>query len=104
MKQVMNVIVICSLFVFGFVAFNSDVEIDSKRVQYVTVSHGDTLWSIADSLEHRNEVDIRDVIHTIKTMNELQESERLLPGTTIKVPTIQAKKGFFQEAYVASNQ
>lgn len=55
-------------------------------------------------MEHRNEVDIRDVIHTIKTMNELQESERLLPGTTIKVPTIQAKKGFFQEAYVASNQ
>jgi cell division protein YceG involved in septum cleavage len=50
----------------------------------VTVTHGDTLWDIADQYLG-NEMDIREAVHWIMTLNGIS-AEELQPGQTLKIP------------------
>jgi LysM repeat protein len=55
---------------------------DPEAVQYLTVSQGDTLWSLA---EQHAEGDPRDWIAQVVTLNALSSSE-LIPGQRIALP------------------
>jgi nucleoid-associated protein YgaU len=52
--------------------------------QAVVVHHGDTIWSIAESMASNNE-DVRDVVHRICKANSLK-SKIIHPGQKIIVP------------------
>lgn len=66
---------------------------DGKQPNYetISVSQGDTLWSIASNQQENNpyytEKDVRDIIKEIKKVNQLNNSE-LQIGQTIKVPVL----------------
>ncbi|MFB5067236.1 MAG: LysM peptidoglycan-binding domain-containing protein [Candidatus Wallacebacter cryptica] len=49
----------------------------------ITVSYGDTLWTIAQRIAPG--IDPRKVVWEIQTMNEI-ESARIFPGQTLQVP------------------
>lgn len=92
MKYTLNVVIaiVFALFVghtlFAATDQHAKFVIDKNHAQVVTISHGDTLWSIASKFTP-NELDIRDVIYAMKDMNNL-ENPTLHPGMQIKVPTI----------------
>lgn len=52
--------------------------------QFVTVCHGDTVWSIAEHWRDDKE-DIRDVVYRICKENNLK-SKYIYPGQILKVP------------------
>nr|WP_072514269.1 LysM peptidoglycan-binding domain-containing protein [Ndongobacter massiliensis] len=51
----------------------------------ILVKRGDTLWTIAEPIAARRNVDIRDVVQTISDYNDLQTS-LIQPGQSIEVP------------------
>ncbi len=55
----------------------------STSFEYVTVEHGDSLWSLAGALAP--EADPRDVIADVMSLNQL-ESSTVVPGQRIAVP------------------
>ena len=64
-----------------------------KEVEYTKlyITEGDTLWSIAKDLQNNNEYymskDIREIIYSIKTINNLQSSN-LLVNQEILIPVV----------------
>jgi len=57
--------------------------VSANTLDYVTVLAGDTLWTIAESVDP--ESDPRDVIHEIMTLNQLSTAA-LTPGQEIAIP------------------
>lgn len=55
----------------------------SASFEYVTIEHGDSLWSLAGALAP--EADPRDVIADVMSLNQL-ESSTVVPGQRIAVP------------------
>lgn len=53
-----------------------------RTLEYVTVNHGDSLWSLADQY---SEGDPRDWIAEVVTLNAL-DSSTLIPGQQIALP------------------
>lgn len=55
-----------------------------KTYYEVRVVPGDTLWSLAKN-NNKNNDDIREIIHTIKSINKLENSI-IKPGDIVKIP------------------
>ncbi len=70
---------------------------EKPTVNYVNiqVSSGDTVWSIASRYASDKE-DIRELVYTIKTINDLNHSASIYAGQTLKVPTNASSKGEFR--------
>ncbi|MBP2649503.1 MAG: Peptidoglycan-binding lysin protein [Firmicutes bacterium] len=71
--------------IYSNVHANNWVMPTSSQCQVVTVSKGDTLWSIASQRIHDNE-DIRCFVTAIKDINHLSEDVTIQPGQTLKIP------------------
>ncbi len=71
---------------FGFYHTGEHTVLDTKEVTHIRVQSGDTLWSIAGR-NVSSQIDIREYIYAIQTINKLDNGTVLSPGTTIKLPT-----------------
>ena len=67
-----------------------------------TVKSGDTLWDIASRSTASN-VDVREVVHTVKELNNISDSGNLTPGTKIKVPVYKTDSPTRAMDYMAQN-
>jgi LysM repeat protein len=56
---------------------------DIPQFDYVSVQHGDTLWSIAK--DYASNKDIREVIYEISKLNNIHNAT-IHPGDIIKIP------------------
>ena len=81
MKHIMIMLGICFAMVIGYQQTTPAME--SHSVQEITVKSGDTLWDIASRSTASN-VDVREVVHTVKELNNISDSGKLTPGTKIK--------------------
>lgn len=101
-KEFFIAIGMCLTLLIGFFTTNTSPELDVHNVKIITVKSGDTLWDIA-AANSSNSVDVREMVHALKDINELGDSGNLEPGSTLKVPTIQ--NGTVNTAnYVASKE
>lgn len=78
MKHIMIMLGICFAMVIGYQQTTPAME--SQSVQEVTVKSGDTLWDIASRSTGSN-MDVREVVHTVKEINNISDSGTLTPGT-----------------------
>lgn len=83
--------IILSVIVFSVLSFllisiftNSYVEGKSQDQNKIIVAQGDTLWSIAESID--TERDIRELVYDIQAMNKVDTSI-LYPGTVLIIPS-----------------
>ncbi len=88
-NMVILLLMVATLFV-GYMVSQPKVIIDRNYTQTVKVTKGDTLWTIAERVA-TPDVDIREVIYTMKEMNQLSSND-LIPGAVLKVPTVRAEK------------
>ncbi len=82
-KKFFSFIFIISLFAFFIIYTNSVAGYEEPQYQSIVVNSGDTLWSIAE--RYGNDSDIREYIHIIKKINNL-DSSVLYDNTAILVP------------------
>ncbi len=59
----------------------------AEEPHYVVVSRGDTLWSIAQSIEGSNYTDPRKLVYNLREMNNLS-SNTIYPGQKLLVPAL----------------
>jgi len=85
-----------SLLVVGWLVFivlvaadfsSSEYEINSMEV--VTVTSGDTLWSLASGIDAK--IDTRRVVEDIRAINEVKPGD-LRPGMSLKIPAYKEVK------------
>lgn len=88
-NMVILFLMLATLFV-GYMVSQPKVIIDRNYTQSIKVIKGDTLWTIAERVA-TPDVDIREVIYTMKEMNQLSGNE-LTPGIVLKVPTVRIEK------------
>lgn len=79
------------------------IELDMQNVRTVTVKAGDTVWDIA-SRHTNNHIDIREMVHAVSTLNKLDETANLEPGSTLKIPTIKTQDAKNSSEYLAQNE
>ena len=76
------------------ILFFTNISFSHTEIKYetISVSAGDTLWSIAKFEQINNKYfknyDIRDIIYQIKYINNLENNGILMVGDTLKIPTI----------------
>lgn len=87
----------------GYFINTPTIELDTQNVRTVTVKAGDTVWGIAT--EHSNSnIDVREMVHAVKSLNKLDERANLEPGSKIKVPTIKTPNHKLPVDYLAQNE
>lgn len=64
---------------FTFNVYSKDI----SQYEYISVTEGDTLWSIASS--YANDGDIRELIYTISKENNIYNAT-IYPNDIIKIP------------------
>ncbi|WP_277300629.1 LysM peptidoglycan-binding domain-containing protein [Veillonella montpellierensis] len=101
-RQIYMMVTLCLMIMIGYHVMGETVVLDTNNVQLVTVSNGDTIWSIAEK-NSSNDVDIRDVVYSIKDLNHIEKSGELVPGSKLKIPTIKVVKPLFDTSYIARN-
>lgn len=87
------VLTICLVFTFSFSlnSFLSNAKAESSQVAYkyyksITISNGETLWSIAkDNMDNEHYASINDYIKEVKKVNSLS-SDSISYGANIIVP------------------
>lgn len=86
--------IILVVFILSCIVFNINNSVSSEeKIEYktVTVSNGDTLWSIAKSEQETNQYyeknDIREIISNIKEINNLNSSN-LYSEQNLKIPVV----------------
>lgn len=86
--------IILVVFILSCILFNINNTVSSKeRIEYktVTVTSGDTLWSIAEIEQESNQYykdsDIREIISNIKEINNLSSSN-LYIEQNLKIPVV----------------
>lgn len=83
--------ILIALILFFPKATLSHNENEHPNYETISVTKGDTLWSIASKQQENNpyytEKDIRDIIKQLKKLNQLENSE-LQIGQTLKVPVL----------------
>lgn len=81
-------IIIALSFYFSNISFSKG-EIKTKTIY---VSSGDTLWTIASCEQENNsyyeDKDIRDIIHEIKKLNNIDNNETLSVGQKLTIKSI----------------
>ena len=100
MKHIMIMLGICFAMVIGYQQTTPAME--SQSVQEVTVKSGDTLWDIASRSTGSN-MDVREVVHTVKEINNISDSGTLTPGTKLKVPVYKTDSPTQAMDYMAQN-
>ena len=100
MKHIMIMLSICFVMVIGYQQTTPAME--SHNVQEVTVRAGDTLWDIASRTTGSN-MDVREVVHTVKELNNISSSGTLTPGTKIEVPVYKTDSPTRAMDYMAQN-
>lgn len=100
MRHIMIMLAICFAMVIGYQQTTPAME--SHSVQEITVKSGDTLWDIASRSTASN-VDVREVVHTVKDLNNISDSGNLTPGTKIKVPVYKTDSPTRAMDYMAQN-
>lgn len=100
LKHIMIMLGICFAMVIGYQQTTPAME--SQSVQEVTVKSGDTLWDIASRSTGSN-MDVREVVHTVKEINNISDSGTLTPGTKIKVPVYKTDSPTRAMDYKAQN-
>ena len=88
-----------SSLVFSRLAPDSSTTVCSFKTRTRT---GDTLWDIASRSTASN-VDVREVVHTVKELNNISDSGKLTPGTKIKVPVYKTDSPTRAMDYMAQN-
>ena len=83
-KDLLLLLAIAFAILFGHTVLASSVT-SIRQTKTVEVKNGDTLWSIASKSVQSN-VDIREYIYEIKTMNHLNDVGELQPGTVLTLP------------------
>ena len=94
MKHIMIMLGICFAMVIGYQQTTPAME--SQSVQEVTV------WDIASRSTGSN-IDVREVVHTVKEINNISDSGTLTPGTKIKVPVYKTDSPTRAMDYMAQN-
>lgn len=83
--------VLVALILFFPKATLSHNEKEHPNYETISVTKGDTLWSIASNQQNTNpyyiEKDVRDIVKELKKVNQLNNSE-LQIGQTLKVPVL----------------
>ena len=86
--------IILVVFILSCIVFNINNSVSSEeKIEYktVTVSNGDTLWSIAKSEQETNQYyeknDIQEIISNIKKINNL-DSSNLYSEQNLKIPVV----------------
>ena len=100
MKHIMIMLGICFAMVIGYQQTTPAME--SQSVQEVTVKYGDTLWDIVSRSTGSN-MDVREVVHAVKEINNISDSGTLTPGTKIKVPVYKTDSPTRAMDYMAQN-
>lgn len=100
MKHIMIMLGICFAMVIGYQQTTPAME--SQSVQEVTVKSGDTLWDIASRSTGSN-IDVREVVHTVKELNNISDSGALTPGTKLKIPVYKTDSPTRAMDYMAQN-
>lgn len=76
-------ILFISILVFTSIPTLNAYSKDIPQFDYIKVTEGDTLWSIASDYDDNK--DIRQLIHEISEANNIHSAE-IFPGDVIKVP------------------
>ena len=100
MKHIMIMLGIGFAMVIGYQQTTPAME--SQSIQEVTVKSGDTLWDIASRSTGSN-MDVREVVHTVKEINNISDSGTLTPGTKLKVPVYKTDSPTRAMDYMAQN-
>lgn len=87
----------------GYFVNTPTIELDTHNVRTVTVKAGDTVWGIATKHSNSN-IDVREMVHAVKALNQLDETANLEPGSTIKIPTIKTPNHKISVDYLAQNE
>lgn len=78
------ILVMLTVTLLAILLFQISAKANAKTdYKSVTVSHGDTLWKIAE--ENSNNSDIRQIVYQIRKINKL-ETANISPGQVIRVP------------------
>ena len=83
-KRFIFISVLFSILVFAPIATLKAYSKDIPRFDYINVTEGDTLWSIA-SCYTTDDKEIREVIHKVSELNNIHNS-LIYPGDIIKIP------------------
>ena len=78
---------ICLTLSFGYITTAEHQVLDTTQTQTITVRSGDTLWSIAERTAS-NEMDVRNVVYAMKSLNNLDGTKELQPGMKLAIPTV----------------
>ena len=86
--------IILVVFILSCIVFNINNTVSSEdKIEYktLTVTSGDTLWSIAKTEQENNQYykdrDIREIISNIKEINNL-DSSNLSIAQNLKIPVV----------------
>lgn len=81
------------IFALCFILLNGQNKASSEEIQsykVITVTNGDTLWSIAQNEQAENDYykdfEIREIVYNIKNVNNLKNSN-LTVKQNLKIPT-----------------
>ena len=86
MKNILMMVGMCLTVLFGYNMSNPATEVNTHNVREVKVQVGDTMWDIAARTAHKD-MDVREMVYTMKELNNISDSGALVPGTVLKVPT-----------------
>ncbi len=73
--------------IFSFIISSIDTTLDDYDKVNIRVKYGDTLWKIAEK-HNDGSLDIRTHIDYIKYLNDLDNSEHIVIGQVLIVPTL----------------
>ena len=77
---------ICTILCCGL-GVNASLLPGEEIYETIVVKQNDTLWDIAAQKVDAS-MDIRDYIHQIKKLNQINDSGYLSPGQTLKLPVV----------------
>ncbi len=102
MKNILMMVGMCLTVLFGYNMSNPATEVNTYNVREVKVQAGDTMWDIAARTAHKD-MDVREMVYTMKELNNISDSGALVPGTVLKVPTKKSDSPVRALDYVAQN-
>lgn len=87
MKELLKILTFSMAILLGLNLNTPTKTLNTEQYTLHSIQHGDSLWTIAAEITP-DEIDVRDTIAEIRKLNEIKDITALVPGTQIKVPTI----------------